>query len=198
LVLAGPDCDNLEHRGFTLPQRLVARRKIVHATSMLISKMQFVVLTMLLVFLYAAASSAQTPQLPTPKIYAQKLVNETLAAHPDLMGLEISAASVRTDECTTIASDEELGIGEKCDQDEHSVMKTDKPLVDKTKEHGQAFFDVNIPIHDANGKVLAIVGIDFKPDPKLTAAQASERALQIAKEIEAKVPSRDKLYEPVK
>ena len=168
----------------------------MHAISIRISKMQFLVLTMLLVFLCAAASSAQTLQLPTPKIYAQKLVNETLAAHPDIMGLEISAASVGKG-CTTIASDEELGIGEKCDKDEYTVMKTNAPLVDKTKEHGKEFFDVNVPIHDANGKILAIVGVDFKPDLKQTAAQATEGALQIAKEIEAKVSSKEKLYEPV-
>ena len=170
----------------------------MQATSIRISKMHFLVLTMLLVFLWAAASSAQTLQLPTAKIYAQKLVNETLAAHPDIMGLEISAAYAKKDECSTIASDEELGIGEKCDQDEYSVMKTNKPFADKTTEHGKEFFDVNVPIHDANGKILAVVGVDFKPDPKQTAAQASERAQQIAKEIEAKVPSREKLFEPVK
>jgi hypothetical protein len=168
--------------------------------------MHFAVLTMNLVFLCAATSSVQsaareaqerTVHVPAAKIYAQKLVNETLAAHPEIMGLEISAASVRKDECTTIASDEELGVGEKCDQDEYSVMKANKPFADKTTEHGQEFFDVNVPLHDANGKVLAIVGVDFKPDPKQTAAQASEAAEQIAKEIEAKVSSREKLYEPV-
>ena len=168
------------------------------ATSIRISKMHFLVVTMLVVFLCAAASSAQTLQLPTAKIYAQKVVNETLAAHSDIMGLEISAAYAKKDDCSTIASDEELGIGEKCDRDEYSVMETNKPFADKTTEHGKEFFDVNVPIHDANGKILAIVGVDFKPDPKQTAAQASDRAQQIAKEIEAKVPSREKLFEPVK
>ena len=169
----------------------------MHATSIRISKMPFLILAMLLVLLGAVASSAQTLHLPTAKIYAQKVVNETLAAHPDIMGLEILAASAGK-ECTTIASDEELGIGEKCDQDEYSVMKSNKPFADKVTEHGKEFFDVNVPIHDANGKAMAIVGIDFKPNPKQTAAQASEQAEQIAKEIEAKVPSREKLYEPVK
>ena len=169
----------------------------MHAISIRISKIQFLVLTMLPVFLWAAASSAQTLQLPTAKIYAQKVVNETLAAHSDIMGLEISAAYAKKDDCSTIASDEELGIGEKCDRDEYSVMETNKPFADKTTEHGKEFFDVNVPIHDANGKILAIVGVDFKPDPKQTAAQATDAAQQIAKEIEAKVSSIDKLYEPV-
>jgi hypothetical protein len=83
--------------------------------------MYFVVLATLLVFLYAAASgqsTARTAQertihVPAAKIYAQKLVNETLAVHSEIAGLEISAAHPKKDECTTIASDEELGIGEK-------------------------------------------------------------------------------------
>jgi hypothetical protein len=166
--------------------------------------MQFLVLTMLLVFLCASSAQAaareaqeRTIHVPAAKIYAQKLVNETLAVHSEIMGLEISAVHPKKDECATIASDEELGIGEKCDQDEYDVMKSDKPFADKTTEHGMEFFDVNVPIHDANGKVLAIVGVDFKPNPKQTAAQATEAAQQIAKEIEAKVSSKDKLYEPV-
>ena len=168
----------------------------MHAISIRSSK-----ITLLLLLSAAASSvqsSAQTIKVPDAKIYAQKLVNETLAATPDIAGLEISAVSVKTNECTTIASDEELGIGEKCDQDEHHVMKTDKPLADKVKEHGKEFFDVNVPIHDPNGKIIGIVGIDFKPDPKQTPEQASERALQIVKEISAKVSSREQLYEPVK
>ena len=176
----------------------------MHAISIRISKMQFLVLTMLLVFLCAssaqsAARAAQerTIHVPAAKIYAQKVVNETLAAHSEIMGLEISATHPKKNECTTIASDEELGIGEKCDQDEYDVMKSGKPFADKTTEHGQEFYDVNVPIHDANGKVVAIIGVDFKPDPKQTADQASQQAQQIAKEIEAKVSSRDKLYEPV-
>jgi iron complex outermembrane receptor protein len=169
----------------------------MHAASIRFSKMPFLILTMLLVFLSAVASSAQTLHLPTPKIYAQKLVNDTLAAHPDIMGLEISAASLEKG-CSTIASDEQSGIGEKCDQEEYEVMKTGKPFVDKTTEHEKEFFDVNIPIHDAGGKAMAVVGIDFKPDPKQTAAQASAQAELIAKEIEAKVPSKEKLFEPVK
>jgi hypothetical protein len=173
----------------------------MHAISIRIWKMRFLVLTVLLVILCAAASSvqsaAQTIHVPAAKIYAQKVVNETLAAHPEIMGLEISATSLKKDKCTTIASDEELGIDEKCDRDEYDAMKTGKPFADKTTGNEQEFFDVNVPVHDANGKIIAVVGVDFKPDPKQTAAQATEGAQQIAKEIEAKIPSKEKLYEPV-
>ena len=111
----------------------------MHETSIRISRMHFLVFTTLVVFLCAAACSSQTSQLPTPKIYAQKLVNETLAAHPEIMGLEISAASVRKDECTTIASDEEKGIGEKCDADEVALIKGGKLIVEKEQENGKDY-----------------------------------------------------------
>jgi hypothetical protein len=175
----------------------MSQGEIMHAASIRISKMQLLVLATLLILLSAALSSAQTLKLPAAKIYAQKLVNEALGSHSDIMGLEISAVSVGKEECTTIASDEELGIGEKCDEDELAVMKSNKLVVDKTTEHAQEFFDVNVPIHDPSGKVIAIVGVDFKPDPKQTSAQASARAQQIAKEIEAKVKSKEQLYEQV-
>ena len=160
------------------------------------SKLSFLVLLVLLATLCATAASAQTSQLPTPKIFAQKIVNETLAAHPELQGLEISSAYAQKDKCQTIASDEAKGIGENCDQDEYTAMESNKPFVDLATDEGKKFYDVNIPIHDASGKVIAIVGIDFKPDPKQTEAQASEQAEKIAKEIEAKVPTREKLFEP--
>jgi hypothetical protein len=76
-------------------------------------------------------------------------------------------------------------------------METNKPFAEKTTEHEQEFFYVIVPIHDANGKIIAVVGVDFKPDPKQTVAQATEGAQQIAKTIEAKVSSQAKLYEPV-
>src|SRR6516225_9103534 len=82
---------------------------VMHAISIRISKMQFLVLTMLLVYLCAVVTSvqstAQTIHVPAAKIYAQKIVNETLAAHPEIMGLEISATYLKKDECTTVASD---------------------------------------------------------------------------------------------
>lgn len=160
------------------------------------SKLGFLVLSVLLATLCTTAASAQTSQIPTAKIFAQKIVNETLAAHPELQGLEISAAYAKKHKCQTIASDESNGIGEKCDHHEYTAMETNKPFVDLASESGKTFYDANVPIHDTTGKVIAVVGIDFKPDPKLTAAQASEQAEKIAKEIEAKVPTREKLWEP--
>src|SRR5215475_8368413 len=151
----------------------------------------------MLSFLFCATLlTAQTSHTP-PKIFAQKLVIETLAAHPELTGVEIAATPPGKAQCVTIASTEVKGIGEKCDKDEFTAMKTDKPFVEKEKENGKEVYDVTIPVHDANGKIIATAGIDFKPEPNQSEAQVTERSHQIAKEIESKVKSKAKLFEPV-
>ena len=170
-------------------------------TSIQTSKISFLVSPALPLFLSvvlcAAAGNAQTPPPPAQKIYAQKLVDETLAAHPELMGFELAATPPGKTQCVTIASNETKGIGEKCDKDEFTAMKTNKPFVEKEKENGKEVYDVTIPIHDASGKIIATAGIDFKPEPNQTDAQVIERSQQIAKELESKVKSKEKLFEPV-
>ena len=159
-------------------------------------KSTLVVFILFVVSLCAFQSRSQTKP-SAPKIYAQKLVEETLAAHPELMGLELAATPPTKSQCVTIASSETKGIGEKCDKDEYTAMKTDKPFVEKEKENGKEVYDVTIPIHDADGKAIATAGIDFKPWPNQAEAWVTDRSEQIAKELESKVKSKEKLFEPV-
>jgi len=148
-------------------------------------------------FLFCATLlAAQTGHMP-PKIFAQKLVAETLAAHPELTGVEISSTPPGKSQCVTIASTEIKGIGEKCDKDEFTAMKTNKPFVEKENEGGKEVYDVTIPIHDSTGRVIAAAGLDFRPEPNQTDDQVTRRSLQIAKELDSNLPSKDKLFEPV-
>jgi len=165
--------------------------------SIRIPKTSFLVLSVLGISLFAVASRSQTSATTAPKIYAQKLVEETLSAHPELSGLVLAATPPGKKQCVTIASNEAKGIGEKCDKDEFTAMKTNKPFVEKEKENGKEVYDVTIPIHDANGTIIATAGIDFKPEPNQSDAQVTERSQQIAKVIESKVKSKEKLFEPV-
>jgi hypothetical protein len=151
----------------------------------------------LLLFVHSVITSSQTKPPSAAKIYAQRLVEETLAAHPELMGIELATTPPSKSHCVTIASNEAKSIGEKCDKDEFTAMKTNKPFVEKEKEYGKEVYDVTIPIHDVEGKIIATAGIDFKPEPNQTRAQVTKRSEQIAKEIESKVKSKEKLFEPV-
>lgn len=149
----------------------------------------------LLLIAGSVGSVAQTAA--SPKIFAQKLVDETLAAHSELTGLELAATPPGKSRCVTIASNETKGIGEKCDKDEFTAMRTNKPFVEKEKENGKEVYDVTIPIHDASGKIIATAGIDFKPQPDQTDAQVTQRSMQIANEVESKLKTKKRLFEPI-
>ena len=151
---------------------------------------------MCLISVSGSLSNAQTNKSESTKIFAQKLVEDTLAAHPEITGLELASTPPSKRQCVTIASTEAKGIGEKCDKDEFTAMKTDKPFVEKEKENGKEVYDVTMPIHDSAGKIIATAGIDFKPEPDQQETKIVERAQQIAKELESKIKSKEKMFEP--
>jgi hypothetical protein len=159
------------------------------------SKIGLLAFGVLLLIVCGLVGHAQTTA--PAKIFAQKLIEETVAAHSELMGLELAATPPGKTQCVTIASTETKGIGEKCDKDEFTAIRTNKPFVEKEKENGKDVYDVTIPIHDSNGRVIATAGIDFKPQPDQTNAQVTERSRQIAKELEAKIKVKEKLFEPM-
>jgi hypothetical protein len=86
-----------------------------------------------------------------PKIMAQKVVEEIKAGHPEITGLEIAATKSEADGCKTIAVTEGNEVGQKCDKDELTAIRTNKPFVEKEKNE----FDVTLPIHDSTGKIIA-------------------------------------------
>jgi|RhiMetdeSRZDD1v2_1073273.scaffolds.fasta_scaffold693250_1 hypothetical protein len=58
-------------------------------------------------------SSSSSSQTAGNKIFAQKLVEETLAAHPEITDLELARTPTGKKQCVTIASNETKGIGEE-------------------------------------------------------------------------------------
>jgi len=125
------------------------------------------------------------------KITAQKVAEEVLAAHPEITGLEIAATRSEQEGCRTIAATEAKEIGEKCDKDELTAIKTNKPLVEKEKDE----FDVTLPLHDSAGKIIATAGMDFKAAGQ-TKEAVERQAKAIAAELEKRFTSKTQLFEP--
>lgn len=123
------------------------------------------------------------------KIFAQQLLEETLPKHPEVTGLEMSATSRQG--CKTIASTDPKDLGEKCDQDEWQPLRTGKPYVEQESDG----FDVTLPLHDASGKTIAVVGMDFKPEPGQTKRSVVKQGRQIVSDMEKQVSSKAKLFE---
>src|SRR5215472_4999181 len=82
------------------------------------------------------------------KIFAQRLVEEAMAKYPQVSGVELSSTPPGKT-CVTIASTEAGGVGEKCDNDEFTAMKSNKPFVEKENEGGKEVYDITMPFHDA-------------------------------------------------
>jgi hypothetical protein len=131
---------------------------------------------------------AQT-KTPAGKSFAQKLVEATHAQHPESDEISISAITGRG--CIGIASTDKSDIGAKCEKEDSEPIRTGKPVVEKEKDG----FDVSLPLHDSTGKIIAAVGIGFKPAPGQTEASVTEQARKIAAEMEAQIPSKAKLIE---
>ncbi len=126
---------------------------------------------------------------PKQKIVAQRLVEEALARHPEVTGIELAVRSLQG--CLTLAASEPKDIGEMCDQDELEAMRTGQPWVEKESDG----FDVTMPLRDMRGKTIGTVGMDFKPEPGQQRSIVVGQATKIAHELEAQIPSRAKLFE---
>ena len=141
-----------------------------------------------------AAGGLTTLKGGTPdsgRINAQKVVSELKAAHPEITSLELAATRLQQDGCKTIAATEANEIGQKCDKDELTAIKTDSPFVKQEKDE----FDVTLPIHDSTGKIIATAGMDFKAAGQ-TKVTVTQQAKLIAAELEKRFTSKSRLFEP--
>jgi hypothetical protein len=134
--------------------------------------------------------SAQSSRLQG-KIVAQKLVDDLVAKHPDLVrvGLHLTPPN-RTDNMI-VACNVAARIGRKSDPEDLKAMQTGKPVV--LKEGGD--FDVTLPLHTASGKVIGAIGLTFKPRDNEQESVAAERAKKMAAEVEKQITSETKLFE---
>jgi hypothetical protein len=124
---------------------------------------------------------------------AQQLVDSAVKKNADVAGLEVSATPAgKSAPCMTIAATEAKDLGEKCDEDEFAALKTGKPHVEKEVDG----YDVTAPLHDAKGRLVGTVGIDFKVQSGQTDASILQRTRELLKELEPQIPSKEFLFQP--
>jgi hypothetical protein len=131
-------------------------------------------------------------ELPT-NTYAQKLVDETSAKHPDLQILALHITLPGGSRNVILAST--IGrIGKKADEDDMKVIETGDPLLE-VHVSGKRF-EVELQLHDRSGKTIGAVSEVFAYKPGDDKDQFRKRAELIRAEIEKKIPSAAKLLEP--
>ncbi len=145
-------------------------------------------LTLPLVFGAFLPASAQEGK----KIYAQKLVDETLAKHKDVVIMAMHVTPPGKTENVIIASN--IGrIGKKADEDDLRVIETGKPNLEVNKKGDH--FEVELVMQDQSGKTIGAVGIVFMHE-KGKEAEFQKNAEQIRDEMKQKTPTLAKLFEP--
>lgn len=138
------------------------------------------------------ALGAQLPlRAQSKKSQAQKLVDMTVQKHAEVAALELSAAPDGQKNCLTIAATEAEDLGQQCDEDEHAALKTLKPFV----EHEAEGYDITAPLHDADGRLVGVVGIDFKQAPGQTDAEILKLTASLLQELERQIPSKEFLFQ---
>ena len=143
-------------------------------------------------FALAFLATTATVAAPTKhKIFAQALIEKTVAKHPELEGIGLGTTPPDGKDCVNIADTDMKEVGDKCDKGELTVIKTGKPTIEKESDA----YDVTVPFQ-VSGKTIGTIGLDFKLDQQ--EAGLLDRANAIAKEIESQIPSKSKLFEPAK
>lgn len=149
-----------------------------------------VAIAAVLAFGGAVGTGAQT----NGKIYAQKLLDKTLAKHREVVVMAMHVTPPGKSDNEIIASN--IGrIGKTADVDDLRVINTGKANLERNKKGDH--FEVELPLQDRAGKIIGAVGIVFmyKPDHE---KGFQKRAEAIRDEMRKQISSVAELFEPVK
>lgn len=152
-----------------------------------------IVLTLAASSLLSQEQSQSHPQ--QPNTYAQKLLNDTLAKHKEVVIMAFHVTPPGQSENVIIASN--IGrIGKKADEDDMRVIKTGTSNleVNKTGNH----FEDELPLLDQAGNRIGAVGIVFNYKTGDDKNKLARNAEQVRDEMREQIPSKEKLFEEVK
>jgi hypothetical protein len=147
--------------------------------------------TLLLLVLLLATAFASGAQ-EAKKSYAQKLLDETLARHKEVVIMAMHVTPPGKTDNVIIASN--IGrIGKKADEDDQRVIDTGKPNLEVNKKGDH--YEVEMVLQDQSGKTIGAVGIVFMNE-KGKEQEFLKKATEIRDEMRDKTPTIAKLFEP--
>jgi hypothetical protein len=149
-----------------------------------------------LVFVFAVPLIPGSAQTQGPeKIFAQKLVDEAIAKHHDVIILAMHVTPPGKTDNVIIASN--IGrLGKKADEDDMRVIETGKPNLEVNKKGDH--FEVELVIQDQSGKTVGAMGVVFMYKNGDDKAVFQKKAEELRDEMRKQIPSINKLFESVK
>jgi hypothetical protein len=123
--------------------------------------------------------------------FAQRLVRETMAANPRLLGVKIFAARDGEKTPRVLASSDGKELGEAGGKVELDCLVKGGTYFGKNKERAL----VTMPLHDRNGETVGVVTVAMTTFVGQTEKNGLVRAQPIVKEIESRIHSARELLE---
>jgi len=147
-----------------------------------------------LALVLSTASPLHAASTTAPKnIYAQELVNQTLASYPDLLVVAMHVTPPGDRENVIIASN--IGrIGKRADAEDLDVITTGETLA-KVNRLGDRF-EVELVMHDSSGRPIGALAIVFPYKAGDEPATFKRRAAMIRDELAARIPDVSSLVQP--
>lgn len=133
------------------------------------------------------------PTYTTPAPMAQKLIDEALAKHPEVILIAIHAEP--PGHKNLIIASNFGRIGKIGDEDDLRCIRTGKSNLElnSTGKH----FEDELILQDASGKTIGALGVVFNYKPGDDKAALAKIAQQIRDEMKAQLPTASALFEPV-
>jgi hypothetical protein len=158
--------------------------------------------------LVAASAASQTPPAknwtaPAHKIYAQKLSDEIMAAHPELQSVTFHGVPPGLkDVYTMFAGSYPERIGNVDDPDDIDVIKKGITLIDPRwhrPNDAVKRFVVQEPLRDRSGENIGLIVYAFKTaNGSKGERYYTDAAMAMRDELQARVPSYAALFDPAK
>ena len=143
---------------------------------------------------------------PAQKIYAQKLSDETMAKHPELLSITLHGVPPGMDNVYTMFAGSYLErIGNPDDPDDIDVSKKGITILDprwhRTNDTDKKFV-VLMPMRDASGENIGLVVYAFKNPVKPNTSKAESeyfvKAAALRDGLAKQIPNYKALFEPAK
>jgi hypothetical protein len=131
------------------------------------------------------------PDAPPADSYAQQLVDEILAAHPEVEILAIHATAPESDYNIIVGSN--IGrLGKKADNDDMRCFFTGKPNLEVNSTGKR--FESEMQLHDRAGQLVGVVGIVVAYKKGDNKQALFNHATQVRVELEKKIPDAASLF----
>jgi hypothetical protein len=160
----------------------------------------FQVATVMAILLFAIGRSNAQESAPSDvyvasqRFYVQKLAEDVKAQHPELVYLNLRTIPPGRTESFKVGS-APPSRGGKSDAGDLEAEHSGKPFIEPIKNAPQEFH-VLLPLREKSGKIIGNIAIRMKVAPGKTSSDALKLAEKINRQLQDRIPSKDKLSEP--